>query len=69
MVRVAVGVGGTFDYLSGRVPRAPRLFRQMGLEWLYRLFRQPWRWRRIMDAVVVFPIIVASDIIRTRFKR
>lgn len=43
---VAIGVGGTFDYLSGRVPRAPRMVRRIGLEWLYRLIRQPWRWRR-----------------------
>ena len=43
---VAIGVGGTFDYLSGRAPRAPRLIRRIGLEWLYRLIRQPWRWRR-----------------------
>jgi N-acetylglucosaminyldiphosphoundecaprenol N-acetyl-beta-D-mannosaminyltransferase len=45
-VRVAIGVGGAFDYLSGRVPRAPRLVRRLGLEWLYRLGREPWRWRR-----------------------
>jgi N-acetylglucosaminyldiphosphoundecaprenol N-acetyl-beta-D-mannosaminyltransferase len=43
---IAIGVGGTFDYLSGRVQRAPRLVRRIGLEWLYRLIRQPWRWRR-----------------------
>jgi N-acetylglucosaminyldiphosphoundecaprenol N-acetyl-beta-D-mannosaminyltransferase len=43
---IAIGVGGTFDYLSGRVPRAPRLIRRIGFEWLYRLIRQPWRWRR-----------------------
>lgn len=45
-VTVAMGVGGAFDYLSGRVPRAPRLIRAMGMEWLYRLVRQPWRWKR-----------------------
>jgi N-acetylglucosaminyldiphosphoundecaprenol N-acetyl-beta-D-mannosaminyltransferase len=41
-----MGVGGVYDYLSGRVPLAPPLWRRMGLEWLYRLIRQPWRWRR-----------------------
>lgn len=46
-VAVAVGVGGTFDYLAGRVPRAPRWMREAGLEWLYRLVRQPWRLRRM----------------------
>lgn len=45
-VVVAIGVGGVFDYLAGRVPRAPALLRRAGLEWLYRLVRQPWRWKR-----------------------
>jgi N-acetylglucosaminyldiphosphoundecaprenol N-acetyl-beta-D-mannosaminyltransferase len=45
--RVGVGVGGTFDYLSGSVPRAPAWMRRRGLEWLYRLVRQPWRARRM----------------------
>jgi N-acetylglucosaminyldiphosphoundecaprenol N-acetyl-beta-D-mannosaminyltransferase len=57
-IPVAIGVGGSFDYLSGNVPRAPRLMRRLGLEWLYRLVRQPWRWRRIWTAVVQFPLAV-----------
>lgn len=57
-IPVAIGVGGTFDYLSGRVLRAPAPIRRMGLEWLFRLVRQPWRWRRIWTAVVQFPIAV-----------
>jgi len=40
---VAVGVGGSFDYLSGKTKRAPGIVKQLGFEWLYRLFRQPWR--------------------------
>ena len=44
--RLAMGVGGSFDYISGKVPRAPLLLRRLNLEWLYRLARQPWRWRR-----------------------
>jgi N-acetylglucosaminyldiphosphoundecaprenol N-acetyl-beta-D-mannosaminyltransferase len=44
---VGIGVGGTFDYLSGRVRRAPAWMRRAGLEWLYRLLRQPWRARRM----------------------
>lgn len=57
-IPVAIGVGGTFDYLSGRVLRAPAPIRRLGLEWLFRLVRQPWRWRRIWTAVVQFPIAV-----------
>ena len=44
--RLAIGVGGSFDYISGKVARAPRWLQQMNLEWFYRLLRQPWRWRR-----------------------
>lgn len=47
-VSVAVGVGGTFDFIAGVVPRAPRWMRRLALEWLYRLVRQPWRWRRML---------------------
>jgi len=43
---VGIGVGGSFDVLAGTVPRAPRLWRRAGLEWLYRLLREPSRWRR-----------------------
>jgi N-acetylglucosaminyldiphosphoundecaprenol N-acetyl-beta-D-mannosaminyltransferase len=46
-VAVAIGVGGAFDYLTGRVPRAPAWMRRAGLEWLFRLVRQPWRIRRM----------------------
>ena len=46
-VSVAIGVGGAFDYLTGRVPRAPLWMRRARLEWLARLARQPWRIRRM----------------------
>ena len=46
-VAMAMGVGGTFDYLTGRVPRAPEWMRKAGLEWAYRLWKQPWRARRM----------------------
>lgn len=45
---VAIGVGGAFDFVAGRVPRAPLWMRRLGLEWLYRLWREPWRWRRML---------------------
>ena len=56
-VAVAMGVGGAFDYLTGRVPRAPAWMRRAGLEWLYRLVRQPWRIRR-MAVLPVYAIKV-----------
>ncbi len=45
-VKVAMGVGGAFDYLSGRVSRAPIWVRNLGFEWLFRLVVQPWRIKR-----------------------
>lgn len=53
-----VGVGGTFDMIAGRFPRAPKLFRALYLEWLWRLLLQPSRWRRAWKSVVVFPLKV-----------
>jgi N-acetylglucosaminyldiphosphoundecaprenol N-acetyl-beta-D-mannosaminyltransferase len=47
-VALAMGVGGSFDFLAGRQRRAPRWMRKLGLEWLYRLYREPWRWRRML---------------------
>ncbi len=43
---VTVGIGGTLDFLSGKIPRAPKIVRKVGMEWAYRLYREPWRWRR-----------------------
>lgn len=57
-LRLGMGVGGSFDFLTKRLRRAPRLMRFLGFEWLWRLTQQPLtvkRWRRIMQAVVVFP--------------
>jgi N-acetylglucosaminyldiphosphoundecaprenol N-acetyl-beta-D-mannosaminyltransferase len=53
-VPIAIGVGGVFDYLAGTAPRPPDWMRKIGLEWLYRLVRQPRRWRRILIAVPLF---------------
>lgn len=45
---VAIGVGGAFDFISGRARRAPRWMQDHGLEWLHRLSQEPWRWRRML---------------------
>jgi N-acetylglucosaminyldiphosphoundecaprenol N-acetyl-beta-D-mannosaminyltransferase len=46
-VPVAIGVGGSFDFVPGRVRRAPRWLQWLQLEWLHRLLQQPWRARRM----------------------
>jgi N-acetylglucosaminyldiphosphoundecaprenol N-acetyl-beta-D-mannosaminyltransferase len=48
---VAMGVGGAFDFLSGGVPRAPRLLRMINLEWFFRLLIQPWRIKRQLSLI------------------
>lgn len=60
-VKVAMGVGGAFDFLAGRIKRAPKFLQKLGLEWLWRLILQPRRLPRIWRAVVVFPILVLKN--------
>lgn len=50
-----MGVGGTFEFWSGQIRRAPRWMQRAGLEWLWRLIRQPSRLGRMFRAVVIFP--------------
>lgn len=50
-----MGVGGAFDFLTGKIRRAPGWLRTIGLEWLWRLILQPKRWKRIWNAVIIFP--------------
>jgi len=45
---VAMGIGGALDFAAGVAQRAPRWMQRLGLEWLHRLIRQPWRWRRML---------------------
>ncbi len=59
-IRVAMGVGGAFDFISGNVRRAPFLIRFLGFEWLYRLIREPWRFRRQL-ALLEFVKIVFRE--------
>jgi len=57
---VLMSVGGAFDMIAGRIPRAPYVVRSMGLEWLWRLVREPWRWRR-QRALLKFIWLVIYD--------
>ncbi len=43
-----IGVGGSFDIWSGVKTRAPNWLKNNNLEWLYRLYQEPWRWRRML---------------------
>lgn len=51
---VSIGLGGTFDVLSGSVSLAPPVYRKLGLEWLYRTIKQPERFKRIFPTLPLF---------------
>lgn len=61
-----IGVGGSFDVISGNLQRAPEQWRKLGLEWLYRLVKEPQRWRRQL-ALPHFVLLVAAESVRSRF--
>jgi len=62
---VCIGVGGSLDVISGRSKRAPEVMRRLGLEWLYRLFREPRRLGRQL-ALPQFAVLVAGQALRER---
>ena len=59
-VRLFIGCGGALDFIAGAMRRAPAFMRQAGLEWLWRLVREPKRIKRIFNAVIVFPLTVIN---------
>ena len=60
-VKIAMGVGGSFDFISGKVKRAPLFLRRLGLEWMYRLVQQPQRFMRIFNATAKFTYLVLKS--------
>ncbi|KKW31042.1 MAG: Glycosyl transferase, WecB/TagA/CpsF family [Candidatus Uhrbacteria bacterium GW2011_GWA2_52_8d] len=65
-VKIWIGVGGAFEMISGQKKRAPRWLSNVGLEWLWRLMIEPRRWRRIFNASIVFPLVVAREAFRRK---
>lgn len=62
---VFIGIGGTLDFISGKIKRAPSWARKLNLEWLFRLIQEPKRFGRIVRAVIVFPYLI----LRSKSKR
>ncbi len=60
-VNVAIGVGGSFDFFAKKIKRAPKWMQKVGLEWLWRLFREPGRVVRIWNATVMFVKLVYRE--------
>lgn len=59
-VPVQIGIGGTLDVIAGRIPRPPQWLHDIGLEWLYRLWKQPWRWRRMLRLPIFVGLVTAE---------
>jgi len=60
--KVVVGVGGAFDFISGKVRRAPLFIRRLGLEWLFRLIIQPWRIKRQLRLIQFVYLVLREKI-------
>lgn len=60
--KICIGVGGTFDVLAGKTKRAPVFFQKHGLEWLYRLYKEPWRFVRMLDLPRFILLVTAKKI-------
>jgi N-acetylglucosaminyldiphosphoundecaprenol N-acetyl-beta-D-mannosaminyltransferase len=65
-VKVAIGIGGAFDFVAGVAQRAPHWIQRLGLEWLHRLIRQPWRWRRMVKLPLFVLRVVGQKVVRKR---
>ncbi len=65
-IKVAVGVGGSLDVMSGEVKRAPVLFQKLGMEWFYRLISEPTRAKRML-VLPKFLIEVVEKRIKSKF--
>jgi len=64
---VIMGVGGLFDFFSGRIPRAPAWMRELGIEWVFRLWQEPGRmWRRYVLGNAEFIARVGHQRVRRR---
>ena len=57
-------MGGAFEMISGQKRRAPRALSRLGLEWLWRLWIEPRRARRIVNAIIVFPLLIVHEALR-----
>lgn len=68
--KLAMGVGGSFDHMSGLARRAPKWMQRAGLEWFYRLLREPRRlWRRYLIGNFAFAWLIAKQLVRKSITR
>ena len=64
-VEFVMGVGGTFDVISGKVKRAPNFMQKIGMEWLFRLMQEPRRmWKRYLYTNTVYLFLLFKEFLR-----
>ncbi len=61
---IFMAVGGSFDMIAGGVKRAPLWMQRLGIEWLYRLFHEPWRWKRQLALLQFFFLVIRTVMTR-----
>jgi N-acetylglucosaminyldiphosphoundecaprenol N-acetyl-beta-D-mannosaminyltransferase len=59
-IPLAIGVGGTLDFIAGIAKRAPKWMQTIGIEWFWRLVQEPWRWRRML-ALPKFAVLALGE--------
>jgi len=59
---VCMGVGGAFDYLSNDIVQPSAFVRNLGLEWFFRLFNEPWRWKRQLRLIKFMYLILKQKL-------
>jgi len=64
-VKLAIGIGGTFDFITGTRKRSPKFMQKIGLEWLYRLLQEPSRIKRIYNATIKFAVLIATTSLKS----
>lgn len=67
-VKLAIGVGGSFDFISGKTKRAPLIFQKLWLEWLWRLILEPRRIGRIYNATMKFSWLIFKRSFKCKHK-
>jgi len=68
-VKLAIGVGGAFDFISGEIKRAPKPIQKIGLEWLWRLIIQPQRITRIKNGVIGLILLTFKNMLSLKNRK
>ena len=69
-INLIMGVGGSFDVISGSIKRAPKFMQEIGLEWFYRFVKEPRRlWRRYLFGNIKFMLLIIKHILSTKNRR